>query len=49
LDEVKLKRDNLGDVLLLCGEILETVTNIHNEPSQIKSHPMSHNEFFDDE
>jgi len=49
LDEVRLKRDNLGDVLLLCGEILETVKHIHHEPSEIKSHPMSQTEFFDEE
>jgi len=49
LEEVKLRSDNLGDILLLCGEIIETIRSIDNEPSGIKSHPMSQTEFFEED
>jgi len=41
LDEIKLKQDNLGDVLLFCGEVLEILSKNQAEPDEIKSQPLS--------
>jgi len=41
LDEIKLKQDNLGDVLLFCGEVLEILNKNQGEPDEIRSQPLS--------
>jgi hypothetical protein len=49
LNEVKLKLDNLGDVLLFCGEVLEILNKNQKEPAEIRSQPLSFASLSDDE
>jgi len=41
LDEIKLKQDNLGDVLLFCGEVVEILNKNQANPVEPKSQPLS--------
>jgi len=49
LDEIKLRQDNLGDVLVFSGEVLEILNKNHDESPGVRSHPVSARSLSDDE
>jgi len=49
LDEIKLKQDNLGDVLLFCGEVVEILNKNQTDPIEVKSQPLSFMSVSDEE